>query len=159
MEYITEFSIESFTDALTECFRYKHNKIIILFNDDETFGKFSEAINEIRDSMPDVRRCMATSNDMIILFGNGSVIHAYAHITETTLRSVRCHRVLYDPYIDIDQYRYIIEKMLVKRTYLDPNDVTANAIYDCMKDIIPQYTDDSPELDEFLDGFKIIDNT
>lgn len=159
MEYITEFSTESFTDALTECFRYKHNKIIILFDDDETFSKFSEAINEIRDSMPDVRRCMATSDDMIILFGNGSVIHAYAHGTEAILRTVMCHRILYDPVIDIRQYEGLTSRMIVKRTYSDPNDAAMNIIYDCMKNIVPQYSNDSPELDEFLDGFKIIDNT
>lgn len=158
MEYITEFSTESFTDALTECFRYKHNKIIILFDDDETFGKFSEAINEIRDTMPDVRRCLATRDDMIILFGNGSVIHAYAHVTEAILRTVKCHRILYDPVIDIRQYENLTYRMIVTRTYANQNDAALNAVYDCMKDIVQRYSDDSPELDEFLDGFKIIDN-
>lgn len=154
MEHITKLTDKSLCDALTECYLFKHNKVVVFFNDSEAYSAFTESLQEFK-AIPGVRRFMVSQSNAMILFNNGSVVEAYSSIRESA-RGVKCHRILYDPAIDIDQYRHITCSMIVSREYADIEEPARDIVSHYFVDRISQENVDSPELDEFLDGFKII---
>jgi len=158
-EHIKELTIDSFMDALDSCYLLAHHKVIIFLDGLSALHEFSEAIQRAGE-MPDVLRFHSCHDSMTLLFENGSSICAYPFINES-IRGSRCHEILYDPAIhnfgDYDAFlRHMIVKRnvnkdLIKKLSMEANQITGAYEQDA--------GDDLPELDEFLDGFKIINNT
>ena len=163
MDNVKPLNAESFADAMMRCYQNKHYRAIIFF---ESMVEYIEFVSEFRaaestQDIPGVANVSVTSHYTLIMFENRSIIEI-TFLTEAS-RAKRCNMILYDEAIDIDAHRNIIHPMIVR--YVNLNDNVDNIISDTVTRYLSKHYPhveedaDSSELDEFLDGFKIIDNT
>lgn len=136
-------SIQSFADALTRCHNNQHYKVCVVFGSTVTYIPF---INELRrcystTSIPGVTTVDVRNDNARIMFQNGSCVEMFVLLENQ--RGRRCNEMLYDDRLDVDARREILSHMLVP--------------YRNLKDSSEDKFDEAEELDEFLNGFRIVD--
>lgn len=136
-------SIQSFADALTRCHDNQHYKVCVVFGSTVTYIPF---INELRrcystTSIPGVTAVDVRNDNARIMFQNGSCVEMFVLLENQ--RGRRCNEMLYDDRLDVDARREILSHMLVP--------------YRNLKDNSEDQFDEAEELDEFLNGFRIVD--
>lgn len=136
-------SIQSFADALTRCHDNQHYKVCVVFGSTVTYIPF---INELRrcystTSIPGVTTVDVRNDNARIMFQNGSCVEMFVLLENQ--RGKRCNEMLYDDGLDVDARREILSHMLVP--------------YRNLKDSSEDQFDEAEELDEFLNGFRIVD--
>lgn len=137
-------SIQSFADALTRCHDNHHYMVCVVFGSTVTYIPF---INELRrrcstTSIPGVAAVYVRNDNARIMFLNGSCVDMF--VLNESQHGRRCHEMLYDDGLNVDANRYILAPMLVP--------------YRNLKDSSEDVFDEAEELDEFLNGFRIVDN-
>lgn len=136
-------SVQSFADALTRCHDNQHYKVCVVFGSTVTYIPF---INELRrcystTSIPGVTTVDVRNDNARIMFHNGSCVEMF--VLRENQRGRRCNEMLYDDGLDVDAHRNILGHMLVP--------------YRNLKDSSEDPFDEAEELDEFLNGFRIVD--
>lgn len=143
-------SVQSFADALTRCHDNQHYKVCVVFESTVTYIPF---INELRrcysgnyshkstTSIPGVTTVDVRNDNARIMFHNGSCVEMF--VFRENQRGRRCNEMLYDDGLDVDARREILSHMLVP--------------YRNLKDSSEDQFDEAEELDEFLNGFRIVD--
>lgn len=136
-------SVQSFADALTRCHDNQHYKVCVVFGSTVTYIPF---INELRrcystTSIPGVTTVDVRNDNARVMFHNGSRVEMF--VLRENQRGRRCHEMLYDDGLDMDAHRGILCHMLVP--------------YRNLKDSSEDQFDEAEELDEFLNGFRIVD--
>ncbi len=137
-------SAQSFTDALTRCHDNQHYKVCVVFESTVTYIPF---INELRrcystTSIPGVTTVDVRNDNARIMFYNGSCVEMF--VLRENQRGRRCNEMLYDDGLDVHAHRDILGHMLVP--------------YRNLKDSSEDVFDEAEELDEFLNGFRIVDD-
>lgn len=137
-------SVQSFTDALTRCHDNQYYKVCVVFESTVTYITF---INELRrcystTSIPGVTTVDVRNDNARIMFYNGSCVEMF--VLRENQRGRRCNEMLYDDGLDVDANRDILGHMLVP--------------YRNLKDSSEDVFDEAEELDEFLNGFRIVDD-
>ena len=136
-------SVQSFADALTRCHDNQHYKVCVVFESTVTYIPF---INELRrcystTSIPGVTTVDVKNDNARIMFHNGSCVEMF--VLRENQHGRRCNEMLYDDGLDVDARREILSPMLVP--------------YRNLKDSSEDQFDETEELDEFLNGFRIVD--
>lgn len=133
----------SFCEALVRCYDNQHYKVCVVFGSTVTYIPF---INELHrcystTSIPGVTTVDAREDSARIIFHNGSCVEMF--VLRENHRGRRCNEMLYDDGLDVDAHRDILCHMLVP--------------YRNLKDSSEDPFDEAEELDEFLNGFRIVD--
>ena len=137
-------SVQSFADALTRCHDNQHYKVCVVFESTVTYIPF---INELRrcystTSIPGVATVDVRNDNARIMFLNGSCVELF--VLRENQRGRRCNEMLYDDGLNVDANRDILAHMLVP--------------YRNLKDSSEDVFDEAEELDEFLNGFRIVND-
>ena len=137
-------SVQSFADAFTRCHDNQHYKVCVVFESTVTYIPF---INELcrcypTALIPDVTTVDVRNDNARIMFHNGSCVEMF--VLRENQYGRRCNEMLYDDGLDVDARRDILGPMLVP--------------YRNLKDSSEDVFDEAEELDEFLNGFRIVDN-
>ena len=135
-------SVQSFADALTRCHDNQHYKVCVVFGSTVTYIPFLNELHRCYSttSIPGVTAVDARADSTRIMFHNGSCVEMFVLLENQ--RGRRCNEMLYDDGLDVDAHRDILGRMLVP--------------YRNLKDSSEDTFDEAEELDEFLNGFKIV---
>lgn len=135
-------SVQSFADALTRCHDNQHYKVCVVFGSTVTYIPFLNELHRCYSttSIPGVTTVDAREDSARIIFHNGSCVEMF--VLRENHRGRRCNEMLYDDGLDVDAHRDILCHMLVP--------------YRNLKDSGEDTFDEAEELDEFLNGFKIV---
>lgn len=136
-------SVQSFADALTRCHDNQHYKVCVVFGSTVTYIPFLNELHRCYSttSIPGVATVDFRNDNSRIMFHNGSCVEMF--VLRENQRGRKCNEMLYDDGLDVDARRYILGPMLVP--------------YRNLKDSSEDQFDETEELDEFLNGFRIVD--
>lgn len=132
----------SFCEALVRCYDNPHYKACVVFSSTVTYIPFLNELHRCYSttSIPGVATVDFRNDNSRIMFHNGSCVEMF--VLRENQHGRRCNEMLYDDVIDVDARRYILGPMLVP--------------YRNLKDSSEDAFDEAEELDEFLNGFKIV---